>query len=275
MPASRSRTERWRDSLQQIQDRNGGIEFTIARRASIPRPITATCFSACIVRMDDNELVVEADGDGQRDPPEPRHRDRRRDRGGSEPVDVPLDNAGNDGDSGPARLDDARGEAACPRMLNAAAPPSASASFRPRKLACPEVECYPLLDPAVGRSCRSRLPRRDPRGIPQGSRDAEVGPMFKAEARQHRRRRCRGCWSRVIPASVWSLRAGSDVALTFAPKSRAPLEYHGPRRTHALTHEPGKSRSNCLPRRLLAPLSPIFIPLPGVLQERRCPSKAA
>lgn len=31
MPASRSRTERWRDSLQSICERGGGIEFSIAR----------------------------------------------------------------------------------------------------------------------------------------------------------------------------------------------------------------------------------------------------
>ena len=39
MPAHRSRTERWRDSLQQIYERGGGIEFSIARTLPYEPPL--------------------------------------------------------------------------------------------------------------------------------------------------------------------------------------------------------------------------------------------
>lgn len=61
MPASRSRTERWRDSLQQIQDRNGGIEFTIARPGIDPHSTSGDLlWRVRIIRQNDAELVVEA-----------------------------------------------------------------------------------------------------------------------------------------------------------------------------------------------------------------------
>lgn len=61
MPASRSRTERWRDTLHQIQDRNGGIEFTIARPGIDPSSSHGDLiWRVRIVRFDDHELVVEA-----------------------------------------------------------------------------------------------------------------------------------------------------------------------------------------------------------------------
>lgn len=61
MPASRSRTERWRDSLQQIQDRNGGIEFTIARPGIDPHSTSGDLlWRVRIIQQSDAEIVVEA-----------------------------------------------------------------------------------------------------------------------------------------------------------------------------------------------------------------------
>jgi c-di-GMP-binding flagellar brake protein YcgR len=61
MPASRSRTERWRDSLQQIQDRNGGMEFTIARPGLDPHSTAGDLlWRVRIVKQNDAELVLEA-----------------------------------------------------------------------------------------------------------------------------------------------------------------------------------------------------------------------
>lgn len=61
VPASRSRTERWRDSLQQIKDRSGGIEFTVARPGIDPEANSGDLvWRVRVIRFDDAELVVEA-----------------------------------------------------------------------------------------------------------------------------------------------------------------------------------------------------------------------
>ncbi|MBS0188662.1 MAG: hypothetical protein JSS51_11375 [Planctomycetes bacterium] len=61
MPASRSRTERWRDCLQQIKDRSGGIEFTVARPGIDPEGNSGDLiWRVRVIRFDDAELVVEA-----------------------------------------------------------------------------------------------------------------------------------------------------------------------------------------------------------------------
>ncbi|MBX3389081.1 MAG: hypothetical protein KF691_06450 [Phycisphaeraceae bacterium] len=61
MPASRSRTERWRDCLQQIKDRSGGIEFTVARPGIDPEANSGDLvWRVRVIRFDDSELVVEA-----------------------------------------------------------------------------------------------------------------------------------------------------------------------------------------------------------------------
>lgn len=61
MPASRSRTERWRDCLQQIKDRSGGIEFTVARPGIDPEADSGDLvWRVRVIRFDDAELVVEA-----------------------------------------------------------------------------------------------------------------------------------------------------------------------------------------------------------------------
>lgn len=69
MPASRSRTERWRDSLQQIFERGGGIEFSISR--SLPfepavegaesgtRVAPDLMWRVRVIGLTDKELLVE------------------------------------------------------------------------------------------------------------------------------------------------------------------------------------------------------------------------
>lgn len=61
MPANRSRTERWRDCLQQIQERGGGIEFTISRPGLDPETVQGDLlWRVRIIRQSERELVVEA-----------------------------------------------------------------------------------------------------------------------------------------------------------------------------------------------------------------------
>lgn len=62
MPASRSRTERWRDCLQQIYERNGGIEVSIARPAAVDGESSAgpdLVWRVRILHLDDSEMLVE------------------------------------------------------------------------------------------------------------------------------------------------------------------------------------------------------------------------
>lgn len=69
MPASRSRTERWRESLQQIHERGGGIEFSIARTApsqpaiegaeSGSRVAPDLMWRVRVTGLTENELLVE------------------------------------------------------------------------------------------------------------------------------------------------------------------------------------------------------------------------
>ncbi|MBS0191283.1 MAG: hypothetical protein U0573_15755 [Phycisphaerales bacterium] len=183
MPASRSRTERWRDSLQQIQDRNGGIEFTIARPGIDPEANHGDLlWRVRIVRMDDNELVVEAPtamGNAIHLNPD------------IEIVGViavgqnkwmfrstTLGMTATPGPRGlmmPAvRLRMPQDVERCQRRQHLRV---STAEIR-----LPEVECYPLLDPASAApaevACRDAIQR----GIPQGSDLLpEVGPMFKAK----------------------------------------------------------------------------------------------
>lgn len=68
MPARRSRTERWRDSVEQLSARGGGIEFTLARPGIDPRQDPSTwaehgadlVWRVRVLRCDEHEIVVEA-----------------------------------------------------------------------------------------------------------------------------------------------------------------------------------------------------------------------
>ncbi len=58
MPANRSRTDRWRDSLHQIAERGGGIEFTVAR----PRGADASpdlVWRVRLLAVGERELALE------------------------------------------------------------------------------------------------------------------------------------------------------------------------------------------------------------------------
>lgn len=58
MPASRSRTERWRECLQQIHQRAGGIEFSIARpEGSAPGP--DVIWRVRVLAVGEKEMLVE------------------------------------------------------------------------------------------------------------------------------------------------------------------------------------------------------------------------
>lgn len=58
MPANRSRTERWRECLQQIQERGGGIEFSLARGTDEAQ-VGDLVWRVRILRLSDEEIIVE------------------------------------------------------------------------------------------------------------------------------------------------------------------------------------------------------------------------
>lgn len=58
MPANRSRTERWRECLQQIQQREGGIELTLPSPGGGPNLV----WRCRLLRITPDELVVEMPG---------------------------------------------------------------------------------------------------------------------------------------------------------------------------------------------------------------------
>lgn len=59
MPASRSRTERWRECLHQIRDRGGGLEIALTRPANAPIRGSDLCWRVRVIDVTDDELIVE------------------------------------------------------------------------------------------------------------------------------------------------------------------------------------------------------------------------
>jgi len=60
MPASRSRTERWRECLDQIYERNGGLELSVDRdEAGAENGPADLVWRVRILRMTDTEIAVE------------------------------------------------------------------------------------------------------------------------------------------------------------------------------------------------------------------------
>lgn len=62
MPASRSRTERWRESLRKIHERGGGIELAVDRSCGSGEPAKDLIFRVRVLELDDRRLVVELPG---------------------------------------------------------------------------------------------------------------------------------------------------------------------------------------------------------------------
>lgn len=65
MPASRSRTEQWRRSLEQIQERNGSIEIALARHVRreagsvISTPVKSLLWRARVLELTADSIIVE------------------------------------------------------------------------------------------------------------------------------------------------------------------------------------------------------------------------
>jgi hypothetical protein len=61
VPANRSRTERWRDSLQQIADRGGGLEFSVAKGKGTPEPNNGPdlVWRVRLLGITDTQLLLE------------------------------------------------------------------------------------------------------------------------------------------------------------------------------------------------------------------------
>ncbi len=70
MPANRSRTERWRDTLRQIYERGGGLELAVDRRSrdegplrdEVLEPPKDLLWRVRLLAMTDSELKVESPG---------------------------------------------------------------------------------------------------------------------------------------------------------------------------------------------------------------------
>jgi hypothetical protein len=61
VPANRSRTEKWRDSLQQIADRGGGLEFSVSKGNAAPEPNNGPdlVWRVRLVGITDTQLLLE------------------------------------------------------------------------------------------------------------------------------------------------------------------------------------------------------------------------
>jgi hypothetical protein len=59
VPASRSRTERWRDCLQQIADRAGALEITLDQPPSGGQPVSSLIWRVPVIALSDAEITVE------------------------------------------------------------------------------------------------------------------------------------------------------------------------------------------------------------------------
>jgi hypothetical protein len=59
VPASRSRTERWRDCLQQIADRGGALEITLDQHVADGPPIGSLIWRVPVVGIGEDEILVE------------------------------------------------------------------------------------------------------------------------------------------------------------------------------------------------------------------------
>jgi hypothetical protein len=62
MPASRSRTDRWKDSLWRIYERGGGLEFTIENPGGPQSPHKDLIWRVHILNLTETEIIVEQPG---------------------------------------------------------------------------------------------------------------------------------------------------------------------------------------------------------------------
>lgn len=70
MPATRSRTEHWRDCLAKLQERGGALEISVARSTvwfpshgnEVSQPGADIVWRVKVIRISDEELIVEAPG---------------------------------------------------------------------------------------------------------------------------------------------------------------------------------------------------------------------
>ncbi len=62
MPASRSRTERWKESLWRIYERGGGLEFTVDREGSLDSSSKDLIWRVRLLDLSESEIVIEQPG---------------------------------------------------------------------------------------------------------------------------------------------------------------------------------------------------------------------
>jgi hypothetical protein len=59
VPASRSRTERWRDCLQQVADRGGALEITLDQQSTPGEPVGSLIWRVPVIGLSETEIRVE------------------------------------------------------------------------------------------------------------------------------------------------------------------------------------------------------------------------
>jgi hypothetical protein len=186
MPANRSRTDRWRESLHQIAERGGGIEFTVARpRGADPSPDLV--WRVRLLAVGERELALEQ--------PMAMGQPLKFDEGMSL---IGVMAVGQNRWMFHTRVLGASTPAEFPRIqgLRVALPDSVERCARrdflrisTASLNLPMVECWPLLDPTTvagpevaNRAAILALLRGEP--ISSQSPDSillpEVGPSFSA-----------------------------------------------------------------------------------------------
>lgn len=193
MPANRSRTERWRECLHQIYERNGGLEIAITRDGSGPERGVDLVWRVRILGLTDEQITLESPMTLNQPVPIPvgtmltvalvvgQNRWMFR-----TPVTAATRVAARVGPGASALV--LKMPEAVERCMRREFMRVSTAS-----LTLPEVEVYPLLDPATvfpaevaSRELVKKLTEERRAGRP-GAYDGtenvlpEVGPMFKAK----------------------------------------------------------------------------------------------
>jgi c-di-GMP-binding flagellar brake protein YcgR len=188
LPASRSRTERWKDLLDQIASRGGGIEFAIARPASGTGDALGGCDLMWRVRLFEvapDRLVVEC----------PAAAGKSVTIAQGTPLIAVMAIGQNRWMFHTRTLGTVPMRTGGPAALALALPERVERCARrdflrvsTASLRLPSIECYPLLEPAsviaADAANRDRIAACQSRGLRLASQDPDlmpnVGPPFRA-----------------------------------------------------------------------------------------------
>lgn len=179
MPASRSRTERWRDCLQQIAGRGGALEITLDQQSSGGEAVSSLIWRVPVVGLSETEILVER--------PLALGRTIELQEGARVIVAMTI---GQNRWMFKTRTLSAPSGRPCVRL----AMPSQVERCQRRnfyristtEITLPRVDCWPLLEPAsvvaAEVACRAQIEDAIRKGspVPESSVMPEVGPRFRA-----------------------------------------------------------------------------------------------